>query len=171
MILIIALIVVTVAYSVAAITKAKKLPDSISAMVYAFGKAGRWTWTAWIFLCAFLIMPPLIEAMPDNVRFLAFFMAASLAFCGAMPLMMNEKNTGHYVCGILAGIFSQICVAIICHWCLLWWLLLLIIPFCDKKWYLPGLPMWMINSRLFIIESICWLTTISALLNTYLIHT
>lgn len=123
-VLIIALIVVTVTYSVAATIKTKELPDSISAMVYSFGKAGRWIWTLWMFLCTFLVLPPLIEAMPDNVQFLAFFTGASLAFCGAMPLVKNERNDGHYICGIIAGIFSQICVVYICRECMAVWFLL-----------------------------------------------
>lgn len=118
------LLLVSVTYVVAATIHQKYIPDSISAIVYTFGKPGRLMWILWMFLCAFLVLPPLIEAMPDNVQFLAFFTGASLAFCGAMPLVKNERNDGHYICGIIAGIFSQICVVYICRECMAVWFLL-----------------------------------------------
>ena len=160
--LIFALILVTVTYVVAATIKEKTLPESISAIVYTFGKAGRWTWTLFIFICAFLLAPPLIEALDEPYQPIGFITAASLAFCGAMPLVMNEPNTGHYICGIIAGASSQISIMFFC-WpeCLCIWMICAI----------PIIPLSMTDSfersYVFYIEAFCWCSTMTALLIHY----
>ena len=142
-------------YVGAAIWKERKLPESISAMVYVLPKTGQWLWTIWIWAITLLLAPTLFETITEDFGALAHCFATSMMFIGAMPLVKNETNKAHNALGISAGIFSQICVLIINPWWLMTWLVLLIIPFCDRKWYIPGLPMWMIYSRIFIIETVC----------------
>ena len=160
--LIFALILVTVTYVVAATIKEKALPESISAIVYTFGNAGRWLWTLFIFICAFLLAPPLIEALAEPYQSIGFITAASLAFCGAMPLVMNEPNTGHYISGIIAGAFSQIAIMFFC-WpdCLLIWgvFAMPIIPLATTDSFK--------RSYVFYIEAFCWCSTMTALLIHY----
>lgn len=55
---------------------------------------------------AFTISPYIIELLDENFKVLGFLMMASLAFCGAMPLVEDSENIAHNVFGICAGILS-----------------------------------------------------------------
>ena len=55
---------------------------------------------------AFTISPYIIESLDENFKVLGFLMMASLAFCGAMPLIKKDKNTLHNIFGVSAGILS-----------------------------------------------------------------
>lgn len=48
----------------------------------------------------------MIEALNENVKGLGFATMASLVFCGAMPLIKNDKNTLHNIFGVSAGVLS-----------------------------------------------------------------
>ena len=156
------LLLVSVTYVVAATIHQKYIPDSISAIVYTFGKPGRLMWILWMWTCAFLLAPILIEAMPDNRQFLAFFTVSALAFCGAMPLVLGESNDAHNLCGIAAGILSQLCMIYICRECVILWMLLPILRFLLTKESFN-------RTLTFILEVICWSTIILALFIHYTI--
>lgn len=160
---VIILIVVTVAYVVAATIKEERVPESISAIVYTFEKAGRWTWTLWMFVCAFLLAPPLIEALPETCKSIGFLTAGSLAFCGAIPLVAHSRNIEHYVFGVLAAAFSQMSIMFFC-WpeCLLIWSILgmALIPLSKTDSFK--------RSYVFYIEAFCWFSTMTALLIHYI---
>lgn len=99
----------------------KQLPESISSLVYNLPKPWQWVWIVWMWAVTFTMAPAFIEAMPDNFRFLAFLTIACLLFVGAMPLVKNERNTFHNILGIAAGVFSQVCVAIMyLDWIAFW---------------------------------------------------
>lgn len=163
MITLIALVLVSVTYIVAATMYQKSVPESISAIVYSFGKPGRWMWTLWIWACAFLLAPMLIEAMPENRQFLSFLTISMLTFCGAMPLVIGVSNDAHNFCGIAAGIGSQLCVLYICHECLTVWSLLLI-----ARLVLPRNTFY--RTITLILEVICLLSVILALFFHYVFH-
>lgn len=150
-------------YVGAAIWKERELPESISAMVYVLPKQEQWLWTLWIWAITLLLAPTLFDTIGEDFGAVAHCFATSMMFVGAMPLIRNETNKAHNALGIAAGIFSQVCVVIINPWWLMTWFVLLIIPFCDRKWYVPGLPMWMIRSRIFIVESVCTIPLYGAL--------
>ena len=104
------------------------VPDSISAMVYELPKKWQWMWTVWLWLVGLTAGIPLLEAMEYNpLQFMAFLMTAALLFCGAMPLVSDERNIPHYVAAMAAGAMSQLCVLSLCAWCLAPWLLLLLL--------------------------------------------
>lgn len=155
-------ILLVVSYVGTAIWSKGELPESVSAMVYDLPKAGQWLWTLWLFLVAFCIAPALLEAIPESWKFVGFFTVACLAFCAAMPLVKNEKNTAHYALAIAAGILSQICVAFISPWWLIAWpLYVAVISF-------PVFP-WTVEKRIsgkgvFLIECVCWLTLTACLI-------
>ncbi len=143
----------------------KELPASISAMVYTFGKKGQWTWTIWMWAIAGTLTPPMIEAAPENFKFIAFITCALLLFTGTMPLIRGEKNTMHYIVAALAGVFSQIFVATTCQWWLLPWTGVLgFFIWLTLKEEDP--PKYLVGKGTFIIETVCWLTTIG----TVIIH-
>lgn len=109
-------------YVGATIWKHRELPDSVSAMVYYLKKGNsRWIWTVWIWAATFTLTPVLFEAIPENFGIVAHCFATSMLFVGAMPLVKDSSNTAHNILGVSAGIFSQICVVLICPWWLVIW--------------------------------------------------
>ena len=103
----------------------RRVPASISAMVYLLPKGGwQWLWTLWLWVVAVTLAPPLIDAMPDGWRFIAALMLVTLSFTAAMPLFDQENKKRHYRFAIASGILSQLCVLIL-----------------NPCWLLPWLPM------------------------------
>ena len=147
--LLIASILLVALYVGVTIWRKKELPPSISEMVFDLPTMWQWVWTAWLAIVDIFAAPALFEAMPENWQFVGFFFIGCLLFVAAMPLVRKSRNKAHEILAIAAGIFSQLCVGIICPWFFLMWVVFAIIPFFDKKWYMPGLPMWMIRSRCF----------------------
>ena len=144
-------IIMAVLYVGAAIIIKKEIPVSISSLVYILPEGGwRWLWTIWIWITGLLLIVPLMDALPDEWRFLGFFTIASLMFCGAIPLFMEEYNTWHNILGVAAGILSQVCVAVINPWCLTLWILMLS-------------ALWMRSKAVFISEAICFISLLSCL--------
>ena len=144
-------LLMAVLYVGAAIIIKKELPVSISSMVYILPKGGwRWLWTVWIWLTGLLLIVPLMDALPDDWKFLAFLTIGCLMFCGAMPIFIEENHKWHNIFGIAAGVLSQGCVAIINPWYLVLWILILS-------------ALWMKNKTTFISEVICFLTLLCCL--------
>ena len=119
--------IIALLYIIINIITSKKVPESISAMVYNLPKDKQWIWILYIWTIAFTIGPYIIESLDENFKVLGFLMIASLAFCGAMPLVEDSENIAHNVFGICAGILSQICVALINPMWLLVWIVMLIL--------------------------------------------
>lgn len=139
-----------------------ELPDSISAIVFDFKHT--WVWSIWLWAVGITLAPALMEAMPENRQVFAFLTLAALMFTGAIPLIDTANNKWHNILGFMAGVLSQCCVWCISPWWLLTWCIFFILPFCDRKWYMPGLPMWLIRSKVFIAECVCFVTEIGSLL-------
>lgn len=100
------------AYVVVMVIKEKEIPESISSTVFKLKKKVVWVFSAVMWFVGFLLMPPLMEKVSDSTRFIAFFMVAGILFVGASPLVAKEKNTIHYVCAAVAGVASQLLVAL-----------------------------------------------------------
>ena len=156
-----------VLYVSAAIGAKGALPDSISAMVFLLPRTGQWLWIVWMWSVTFTIAPPLIEAMPDHLRFIAFVTIACLAFVGAMPLVKNKKNTAHYVLSISAGILTQVCVAVLCIGCLVIWMLFLFLMGSlyvqPQGWLAKAVD----GKGVTISEILCWVALITCLFISY----
>lgn len=166
MIMLIISAVLAVLYVGAAIWHGRKLPDSVSAMVYLLPRAGQWLWTLWLWAVAFLILPSLMEAMPESWTCVGFLTIAGLLFSGAMPLVKNEANTLHYVFAIAAGILSQVCVLLINpEWFGAWMLFLFLMgsPYV-QPWGELGKTMK--GKGVFTAECVCWLTLTGSLFTT-----
>lgn len=135
----------------------RKLPNSISHMVFSLKRPYQFVWTLFIWSMAFGICPSLLEVMDGSpFQFLGFLTIASLAFVGAMPLIKHDPNTAHNILAIAAGIGSQLCVLIISPWWLLLWLL-----------FLPILlfPMRCLEGKgIFVLELFCYITLITSVL-------
>ena len=159
-------LLMAVLYVGAAIIIKKKLPDSISSMVYILPEGGwRWLWTVWIWLTGLLLIAPLMNAMPENWKFIAFLTIGCLMFCGAMPIFIEDNHKWHNILGIAAGILSQVCVAFISPWWLSVWLLW---PFLMGSTIIQpdgGDMREMFSGKgIFVAEAICFITLCGCLI-------
>lgn len=127
------------------------LPESVSSTIYELPRRLTCLWTAWMMAIAFPIAPPLIEALPDQLRAIGFLTILLLLFVAAWPLVESYTVKAHYVAAVLVGILSQVCVAIISPWWLVMW------------------PLWLfgyiLRRGLLTAEAICFATLIGALAN------
>ena len=159
--LIILSIILVVLYVGITIYHTHSIPDSVSAMVYALPTAGRYLWTVWIWAVSMLLMPALMERLGSYWQFLGFLWCASMAFCGALPLIKGEQNTIHNALGIAAGVFSQACVLVLCPWWLFAWVILFVFVLSDKfrdlssRWY---------GKSCLVAEGICYISLVGAIL-------
>ena len=153
-------IIMAILYVGVAIWKLHALPDSISAMVYVLDKRWQWLWSVWLWLVAITLPPSLIDAMGENWQFIGFLTIACLMFVGAMPLIPGTHNKTHNVLGVIAGILSQVCVAIIYPWWLMAWFV----------WIMAALyTAYNVNDifegkAIFMAEFVCWLSLTGSLL-------
>lgn len=98
------------------------VPDSISGMVYNLPERKRWVWSLWLVAVALTLMVPLMSALGD-VAWLGWLTVVCLIGAGVTPVINQETWTMHNVCGVAAGVLSQVCVACLCPWWLAVWLL------------------------------------------------
>ena len=146
-------LLLVVSYVGAAIWRSGMLPESVSAMVFALPRKGQWLWTAWLALVALTLAPSLFEAMPENWGITAHVFVTSILFVAVMPLIKGEKNTAHNVLGIVGGIFSQVCVCLVCAWWLLVWMLMAaLVAAAFDALYVPKVAD---GKWVFIAESLC----------------
>ena len=143
---VISMIAIT-AYVVVMVIKEKEIPESISSTVFKLKKKAAWVFSAVMWLVGFLLMPPLMEKVSDSTRFIAFFMVAGILFVGASPLVAKEKNTIHYVFAVIAGITSQLLVALNQPLLLLTWFLYIGYTLVAKD----------VSRNLFWVEVLCML--------------
>ena len=153
----IASIVLAVLFVGTATALKKQIPESVSAMVYAF--PFKWLWTIWLWAVTILITPSLLDAMPEDWKFLGFLTVACLMFVGAMPLFDKENNSLHNIFGFSAGILSQVCVALISPWWLTLWFSYVLLT--------AGIWRWTEGKGVFFMECICYLTLVGALINGF----
>ena len=153
-------------YVGAAIWNNKEMPESVSSMVYDLPRSGQWAWIVWMWAVALLMCIPLIDALPDGARMLGFLTLACLCFCGAMPISDSTTNRrAHNAFGILGGVLSQVCVAIVSPWWLAAWSLMAVAwIWTEKDFARKALD----GKGVFLAESICLLTVAGAVL-THLI--
>lgn len=163
-------ILLAMAFMVVAIRIERGLPDSISAMVYYLPRPLQWVWIVWMWAVVMLMCIPLIGAMPESWKSLAFIVLGCLMLCGAMPISdTNVSKTAHDVFGILGGMLSQVCVVFVSPLWLTAWLLW---AFCmgstviqpeggDMRSLFKG-------KGVFVAECVCFLTLAGALLRYYL---
>ena len=150
--------IIALLYVIINIITSKKVPESISAMVYSLPKSKQWIWTIYIWTIACTVGPYMIQALNENVEGLGFATMASLAFCGAMPLIKNDKNTLHNIFGVSAGILSQICVALINPMWLLVWIVMIV-------FIIPKLNKILSKYSVFISECLCATSIYCSLIN------
>lgn len=149
-------------YVGATIWKHKELPESISAMVYDLSKPWRWIWSVWLATVTVMISPALTAAMPDVWYGIAgHIFIVLLAMTAAMPLLPGYHNKAHYICGIAAGIMSQVCVALICPW---WMAVLLVFTLLVVTDRTNDIHSILYGKTVFLSECACYVSLVGALL-------
>ena len=98
------------------------VPESVSGLVYNLSERMRWAWSGWLIAVALALMVPLMGRLGD-VGWLGWLTAVCLIGAGVTPIINPETRVAHHVCGIAAGVLSQVCVACLCPWWLLIWAL------------------------------------------------
>lgn len=116
-------ITVIALYVGAMIYSGRGIPESISQTVFLLPRKGQLVFTIVMWVVGFLLMPVLMEKVCEQTQFIAFLMISGICFVGASPLVLKEKNTIHYVCAAVAGIASQLLVALNQPLLLLLWFL------------------------------------------------
>lgn len=96
------------------------VPDSISGMVYSLPVRRRWLWSVWLVAVALTLMVPLMSALGD-VAWLGWMTVVCLIGAAVTPVIHKDTHRLHNICGVAAGVLSQICVMILCPWWLLCW--------------------------------------------------
>lgn len=162
--LLISSILLVALYVGATIWVHKRLPDSVSAMVYNLPKGGKYLWTLWIWSVTLLFCPTLFDVIGEDCGILAHCFATSLMFTGAMPLVQGERNKAHNMLGVTAGVFSQMCVCIIdVQWLASW---MLFVFFMGSVYVQPqgNLGKAVKGKGVFVAEAICWLSVMGSLI-------
>ena len=121
--LVVIAITVIALYVGAMIYTGRQIPESISQTVFVLPRKGQWLFTVVMWVVGFLLMPVLMEKVSEQTQFIAFLMVSGILFVGASPLVLKEKNTIHYVFAAVAGIASQLLVALNQPLLLLLWFL------------------------------------------------
>ena len=101
-------------YCIIITIKYRKLPNSISQIIYSLSEKWKWTFTIVMFIVGFMITPQLINIIYNpSYEFLGFLTLFGILGVGADPLVKGKKNIVHYLSAILLGISSQIIVYMI----------------------------------------------------------
>lgn len=113
------------------------VPESVSGLVYNLSERMRWAWSGWLIAVALTLMVPLMSALGD-VAWLGWLTVVCLIGAAVTPVFNRDTRTMHHVCGIAAGVLSQVCVACICPWWLLVWPVWLLV----FTWKTCGVDSW-----------------------------
>lgn len=163
--MIITSILLVVLYVGATIWVKKEIPESISAMVYDLPEGGwRWLWTIWLLLVDVFTFAQVIEILDARgMGYMGFIPMVMIGFVAVWPLFDTQHKRWHNILGIVAGIWSQVDVGLICG---LWLWAWLIIPaflvycyICERKH--KDYSMFE-GTLVFISECVCYPTIIGA---------
>ena len=122
MIALIALLAAAMVVTIATIKK-KGVPDSVSEIAYIIP---HWAFSSWIAVVGVLLMPDMMEHLPDGLQFIGFLSVVGLLCVAASSYYRTEAAPLHYVGGILCALCATVVTAIINPLLLLGWLLYLI---------------------------------------------
>lgn len=149
-------IIVAVGPLLAAIIVERKIPESVSSLVYLLPPKHQYLWTVWIWVLGITVGIPTLSLLSESLKFLSFLMMSFMGFTGAIPLIYKEQRRWHNILGVAACISSQLCVLNINVWWLCIWI---VFPFC----YLFKTT----NCTVFIAEVLCAIGLYGGLLTSY----
>ena len=143
------------AYTLTVCVVNRGVPSSLSATVYALPPMGAWLWTVIIGAVAGITMPVILDAAPDNWRFLGFLACIGLLFVAFCPLVPNKGDMTykiHMGGAITCAVCSQVLLAVSNAWLLLLWLpwiAAFVLITASRKW----------KTAIFWAEMTCFLNT------------
>lgn len=84
------------------IYKTKRLPESISALVYELPENKQWLWSAWLFTIGVCLFSPLVVYFGA----LGWWLEVCLLGTVLTPLINKDTRVWHYILGIVLCIVS-----------------------------------------------------------------
>ena len=96
------------------------IPDSVSGLVYNLSATKQWWWSVWLSAVAITVMVPLMVALGDWA-WLGWLTSVCLIGAAVTPVIRSDTRRMHNICGVAAGILSQLCVVVLCPWWLMCW--------------------------------------------------
>lgn len=147
----------------AAIWKIRALPESFSSLVGLFDGAWRWLWSAWLVAVDVLTLAPAVEILDGRgLGILAFLPMVLLLFVAAWPIFDREHYRWHNILGTVAGVMTQVIVALVSPaWLSVWMAFLFLV---GSVWVQPEgrLAKAVKGKAVFLAEVACWLATVGA---------
>ena len=114
----IAALVVALAVVFYATKKNNGIADSISEIGYIIP---HWAFSIWIAVIGMLVMPDIMEVLPDGIQFIGFLSVAGLFCVAASSYYRTEAAPLHYIGGVMCAICATIVTAfveplLLCVW-------------------------------------------------------
>lgn len=123
--------------------------ESISESAYLIPS---WAFSIWIAIIGILMMPGVIDALPEKYRWIGFLSILGLFGVAASPYYRTESKLLHYGGGIICFISSTIITFILQPFLLLFWVIAIPIFYTKNK------------SWLFFCEIICFVMLLISVL-------
>ena len=92
--------------------------DSVSEIAYVIP---HWSFTIWIALTGILIMPDIMEHLPENRQWIGFLCVVGLFLVAASSYYKTQERVLHYIGGWLCGICAMYVVTTVCWYWLFGW--------------------------------------------------
>lgn len=97
------------------------VPYSVSGLVYNLSDSKQWWWSVWLSAVAISVMVLLMGCLGD-LGWVGWLTGICLMGAAVTPIIRKDTRTMHNICGVAAGLLSQVCVTCLCPWWLLVWL-------------------------------------------------
>ena len=150
-------------YMAVAIWKRGELPETISDMVYWHPKNEQWVWSAWLVMVGLLLFALLTE----KCGWMGWLTEVCLLGSALTPLMNPDTRVWHKWLGIATGIFSQICVVMLCpDWLFSWAVFAFIMGSVyvqPEGWLAKAVE----HKGVFVAEVVCTVSLMGALLSIH----
>ena len=102
-----------------AIVKKDGIPDSVSEIAYIIP---HWAFSVWIAIVGMLLMPDMMDNLPDGLQFIGFLSVVGLFCVAASSYYRTEAAPLHYIGGIMCACCATAVTAIVCPEVLFGWL-------------------------------------------------
>ena len=134
------------------------VPKSISSLVNRM--RWKWLWSLWLGVTGFLLLPLLLDELPETFKFVGFLMFIALLGTALTPVFVDKNRKAHNIFGNVLGVLSQVCVLILSPWWLVLWVGMLVVMILSLSGRIPKV---FVGNGLFVIEVLCMITLYGAL--------
>ena len=119
-----------IAYAVA---REKAVPDSVSGIAYIMP---HWAFSMWIACTAMLLMPRMMELLPQNEQWIGFVSVVGAFIVASSSFYKSEAKGLHYIGGCICAVFAIVATSMIKPMMLLLFLpvLLILLKLKSKEW-------------------------------------